>query len=88
LAWLSILTRTKAVKRSRHGPPQRGTIAFDISFLLQAPDTAQAWRWRQADPVRQIDIAQGDRRLQLGDDTAVDRIKIGFWHECAFPGAM
>jgi hypothetical protein len=48
---------------------------------LKTPDAAQARRGREADAIGKLKIAQPRVRLQGGEDPAVDRIKLGFWHD-------
>jgi len=60
--------------------PQGRAITFNVPIPLQALDATQTGRWRQADFVRKFDVAQPSVGLQLGDDAAVNGIKIGFWH--------
>jgi hypothetical protein len=44
-------------------------------LFLQALDPAQTGRWRQADTLCQLDIAQPSILLQCGQDLAVQRIE-------------
>ena len=58
--------------------PQHGAIGFDIAFVLQPLYAAQAGGGRQADALRELDIAQPAVRLERGDDSAVDRVEVAF----------
>jgi hypothetical protein len=50
-------------------------ITLNVPVALQTLDTTQARRWRQADLVGELDIAQPAVGLQLGHNATVDRIK-------------
>src|SRR3546814_18240692 len=62
-------------------PVEDGTIAADITLLLQPLDPAQAGRRRPADPVGQFDIAEPAVRLQGGKDSPVEFVQPGIGHD-------
>ncbi len=53
---------------------QHCAIALDVALTLQPLDAAQTRGRREADPLRQLDIAQATVGLECRDDPAVDHV--------------
>src|SRR5882757_3788443 len=60
---------------------EHGAIALDVSVVLKPPHAPQAGRGRKADAIGELEITQPPIRLQRGEDPAVDRIELSFWHD-------
>ncbi len=54
---------------------QQRAVAADIAGLLQRLDPPQAWRRRDADPARQIDIGHAPVRLQFPKYCEIDGVQ-------------
>ena len=70
----------------KHRQPQPDFIAIKIGLIaanhprfFQHPHPAQTRRCRQADFIRQLDVAQAPVPLQGGEDFAVERVQFHVW---------
>jgi len=61
-------------------PPQRGSIALNVSFPFEPLHTPQARRWGEPHSVRKLHIALSCVGLQFDHDPQVDHIQRRFWH--------
>jgi hypothetical protein len=55
---------------------EQPAIALDITFLFERPDSAQARRRRNPDPLGELDICNSAVGLDLAQDFEVDLVKI------------